>query len=567
MKRFAPILLLVFGAHSLAAQYSRRYEVGLFGAFTKYDASFNLDDKIGGGVRFSYALTPMIGLEVEGLFQSPQDVAPFVQIEPMIGSGSLVVNVLNASRMSVYAVGGYSRLDFGNSSPYRFTDGGVHGGAGAKFFMSSRFALRVEAREIYTPSTNSSFGTKNPRHLVASAGLAFFQPDAAPREVAGDADHDRVVDKDDACPDTPLGATVDKRGCPADEDADGVVNGIDKCPGTPTGATVDATGCPHDADGDRVLDGLDKCPDTPAGVTVDANGCPPAPPAPAAPPDTDGDGVNDLLDKCPDTPHGATVDTNGCPADSDHDNVWDGIDKCPDTPVGATVDATGCPSDADGDKVFDGIDRCPDTPAGTPVDAFGCPADTDKDGVGDGIDKCPNTPPGTQVDATGCPIAKDTDGDGVPDPQDRCPNTPAGSRVDQFGCLLLFEERAPAPATPGAPAPARPTLILQGVNFQTGRSVLTASSYAVLDQVAGSLVANPEIRIEIAGYTDSTGRKLANMRLSMARAAAVRAYLARRGVSPMRMSARGFGASGYIAPNSTADGRAMNRRVELHKMN
>src|ERR1043165_3216679 len=136
-------------------------------------------------------------------------------------------------------------------------------------------------------------------------------------------------------------------------------------------------------------------------------------------------------------------------------------------------------------------------------DAFGCPADTDKDGVGDGIDKCPNTPPGTQVEATGCPIAKDTDGDGVPDPQDRCPNTPAGSRVDQFGCLLLFEERAPAPATPGAPAPARPTLILQGVNFQTGRSVLTASSYAVLDQVAGSLVANPEIRIEIAAYPDS----------------------------------------------------------------
>ena len=90
------------------------------------------------------------------------------------------------------------------------------------------------------------------------------------------------------------------------------------------------------------------------------------------------------------------------------------------------------------------------------------------------------------------------------------------------------------PAPPGAP-PARPTLILQGVNFQSGRSVLTTSSYAVLDQVAGSLVANPEIRIEIAGYTDSTGRRPMNLHLSMARAAAVRAYLARRGVSPMRM--------------------------------
>jgi OOP family OmpA-OmpF porin len=283
------------------------------------------------------------------------------------------------------------------------------------------------------------------------------------------------------------------------------------------------------------------------------------------PGDSDSDGVNDLLDKCPATPSGATVDFNGCPIDSDQDSVWDGLDKCPDTPVGATVDPNGCPSDADGDKVFDGIDRCPDTAPGTPVDSFGCPADTDKDGVGDGFDTCPNTPPGTQVDATGCPLAKDTDGDGVVDPQDRCPNTPAGSRVDQFGCLILFEERAPAP--PGAPAPPRPTLILQGVNFQSGRSVLTTASYAVLDQVAASLVANPEIRIEIGGYTDSTGSRRMNLGLSQARAIAVRAYLARKGVAPMRMRATGYGASGYIAPNATPEGRAMNRRVELHKLN
>jgi len=97
--------------------------------------------------------------------------------------------------------------------------------------------------------------------------------------------------------------------------------------------------------------------------------------------------------------------------------------------------------------------------------------------------------------------------------------------------------------------------------------VLTASSYAVLDQVAASLVANPEIRIEIAGYTDATGSRLMNMRLSMGRAGAVQHYLARKGVSPMRMRARGFGASGYIAPNTTPEGRAQNRRVELHKLN
>jgi outer membrane protein OmpA-like peptidoglycan-associated protein len=556
VRKLAVLLILLGTATQLHAQYERRYEVGLFGAFTKYDKAFALSDKPGGGVRFAYALTPMVALEVEALFQSPHTIGPSTEIEPIIGGASLVVNVLNASRMSAYALGGYSRLDFGSTSPYRFTDGGFHGGAGAKFFMGSRFALRFEARGIYTPETKSTFGSKSATHLVGTAGFAFFQPDAAP---SLDSDHDRVGDKRDACPDTPTGASVDKRGCPSDADTDGVLNGIDACPNTPAGATVDATGCPHDQDGDKVLDGIDKCPDTPAGVTVDEKGCPPTPG------DSDSDGVNDLLDQCPNTPSGATVDTTGCPIDSDHDMVWNGLDKCPDTPTGAVVDINGCPVDSDGDGVADGIDRCPDTPSGTPVDALGCPADSDKDGIGDGVDRCPNTPAGTQVDATGCPLAKDTDGDGVVDPQDRCPNTPAGSRVDQFGCVILFEERAPA--TPGAPAPARPTLILQGVNFQSGRSVLTVASYAVLDQVAGSLVANPEIRIEIAGYTDSTGSRRMNLGLSMARAAAVRAYLARRGVAPSRMRATGYGASGYIADNTTAEGRAMNRRVELHKLN
>ncbi|PYO73376.1 MAG: hypothetical protein DMD64_07465 [Gemmatimonadetes bacterium] len=558
MRKLAPILvLLALSANPLAAQYDRRYEVGLFGAFTKYDNTFGLSNKLGGGVRFAYAVTPMIGLEVEALFQSPQDVGT-AHLEPLIGGGSLVVNTLNASRMTVYLLGGYSRLDFGGTNPYRFTDGGVHGGAGVKMYMTSRVAFRFEARGIYTPQTSSTF-SQHATHFVGSAGVAFFQSDS--RQRPGDADGDRVADTDDACPDTPHGATVDKRGCPADADSDGVLNGIDACPDTPTGATVDARGCPHDQDGDKVLDGIDQCPDTPAGATVDAKGCPAAA---AGPGDSDGDGVNDLLDKCPATPAGAKVDSDGCPIDSDHDGVWDGIDRCPDTPAGATVDANGCPSDSDGDKVFDGIDRCPDTVPGTPVDATGCPADSDKDGVPDSLDKCPNTPSGIQVDGNGCPIAHDTDGDGVVDSQDRCPNTPPGSRVDQFGCLLLFEPVTPAP--PGAP-PARPTLILQGVNFQTGRSVLTRESYAVLDQVAASLVANPQIRIEIAGYTDSTGGKMMNLRLSMGRAGAVQHYLARKGVSPLRMRARGFGASGYIAPNSTAEGRAKNRRVELHKLN
>src|SRR3989475_388391 len=229
------------------------------------------------------------------------------------------------------------------------------------------------------------------------------------------------------------------------------------------------------------------------------------------------------------------------------------LGQCPGTPSGARVDAKGCPNDGDADGVPDGVDQCPNTPAGAVVDAAGCPLDSDKDGVPDGLDKCPNTPPGTEVDAVGCTRVTDSDGDGVDDTKDKCPGTAPGTRVDAAGCPILF-------------TPERTPVILRGVTFETGRSALKLESHTVLDIVAQSLLDNPDIRIEIAGYTDSTGAPATNLRLSQARAAAVRAYLAGRGVAPGRMVARGYGAAKPIAPNTTLDGRAQNRRVELHQL-
>jgi len=161
-----------------------------------------------------------------------------------------------------------------------------------------------------------------------------------------------------------LGVTLLWRGKERDQDLDGVRDWLDKCPNTPIGAKVDRNGCPLDGDGDGVFDGLDKCMDTPKGCKVDKGGCQT---------DADGDGVCDGVDQCADTPKGATVDARGCPSDSDGDRVLDGIDKCPDTPTGCTVDASGCPVDSDGDGVCDGLDQCADTPAGLKVDDKGCP--------------------------------------------------------------------------------------------------------------------------------------------------------------------------------------------------
>jgi outer membrane protein OmpA-like peptidoglycan-associated protein len=511
-------LLVLAGGTTLPAQQRQDLDLSVFGAFTHYDRTFNLDNGVGGGARLTFFLTNRIGFGADVLFQREENVpgSPGATMDPLIGNANLVIRL----PATLYLVAGYSRLDFGRSAPFSFTDAGIRGGLGARIPLGSRLGLLLEGSAIYSPSTNAAFDSSHATHLVGLIGLSFLQPGGIrPARGPRDADADGVPDKQDACPNTPPGATVDQRGCPRDSDQDGVVDGIDQCPNTPAGAKIDAGGCPVDADRDGIPDGLDQCPDTPAG---------------------------------------AAVNTVGCPADADRDGVPDGLDQCPDTPAGATVDATGCPKDSDGDKVLDGIDKCPETPPGVTVDTNGCPLDGDNDGVPDGLDKCPNTAVGVKVDASGCPLIRDSDGDGVPDNVDRCPGTPLHTPVDQVGCVVLFrEERAPG---------ARPTLILEGVTFQTGRSALTPESYTVLNQVAASLVANPDIRIEVAGYTDNTGSAAINRRLSSARAIAVRAYLARKGVAPSRMVARGYGPASPVATNTTAAGRAQNRRVELHKL-
>jgi len=269
--------------------------------------------------------------------------------------------------------------------------------------------------------------------------------------------------------------------------------------------------------------------------------------------DLDADGIQDARDACPRTPAGAIADARGCPADSDGDGHLDGLDRCPNTPPGVVTEAAGCPVDSDRDGVYDGADQCSSSPAGSAVDARGCPLDADGDGVGDADDRCPGSPPHTAVNSSGCPVSTDADGDGVGDDRDRCPGTSAGTPVDTLGCQVLF-------------AREREALVLLGVNFESGSARLLPTSHAVLDQVAASLLAHPEVRIEVAGYTDNTGSAGTNTRLSAARARAVEEYLQQRGVAAERMRAAGYGPADPVASNATPAGRGRNRRVVLRQV-
>lgn len=139
----------------------------------------------------------------------------------------------------------------------------------------------------------------------------------------------------------------------------------------------------------------------------------------------------------------------------------------------------------------------------------------------------------------------DADVDGVPIPGDRCPDTPRGVAVDEFGCTQQ-----------GA-------ITLAGVNFENDSVILTHDSIPALDRVAADLKKYPNLEIGLHGYTDSVGSDQYNLRLSQQRADAVRAYLLSKGVRSVQAVARGYGESQPISDNSTAEGRAQNRRVVM----
>jgi OmpA-OmpF porin, OOP family len=216
-------------------------------------------------------------------------------------------------------------------------------------------------------------------------------------------------------------------------------------------------------------------------------------------------------------------------ADSDKDGLSDAEDACPIEPEDGVHPGDGCPEPLDSDK--DGIpntsDACPDQPE-------------DKDGIDD---------------SDGCP-ENDADGDGFADSADKCPKEPGvhGDDPEKEGCPQFIRRVSTE------------VKLFKQVEFEFGQSAILPRSYPILDEVARLLKANPDIkRLDIEGHTDNVGTEEFNESLSRTRAAAVKDYLAKRGgVEAGRLTFKGFGATRPLASNDTDEGRAQNRRVELH---
>jgi outer membrane protein OmpA-like peptidoglycan-associated protein len=104
---------------------------------------------------------------------------------------------------------------------------------------------------------------------------------------------------------------------------------------------------------------------------------------------------------------------------------------------------------------------------------------------------------------------------------------------------------------------------LDNLHFSSGQATILKSSYKELAELVEYLTLKPNLKIEIAGHTDSDGEESSNLELSIKRALAIKNYLIKKGIKANRLFHKGYGESMPVADNSTKSGKAKNRRTEI----
>jgi outer membrane protein OmpA-like peptidoglycan-associated protein len=263
-------------------------------------------------------------------------------------------------------------------------------------------------------------------------------------------------------------------------------------------------------------------------------------------PDTDGDGLND----------GAEVNvhhTNPLKADTDGDGLSDyaEINTHHTNPLKADTDGDGL---NDGDEVL--------KHSTDPLKA-----DTDGDGLTDGEEV---------LKYATAPLKADTDGDGLTDGDEVLKYHSDPLKLDTDGGTVADGKEVANHTNPLDPSDdvAKPAvapmevgkaMVLKGIVFETSKAIIDPRSEATLNEALQTLKANPEVEVEVRGYTDNVGKAASNKSLSLRRAESVKAWLVSKGIQDSRITARGFGPENPIGDNATVEGRAMNRRIEFFR--
>ena len=249
--------------------------------------------------------------------------------------------------------------------------------------------------------------------------------------------------------------------------------------------------------------------------------------------DTDGDGLSDSDEV-------KKHKTSPLKADSDGDNLNDGeeLNRHRTDPLKADTDADG---------LNDGAElKMTNTDALKP--------DTDGDNLSDGEE--------TNRYRTN-PLKADTDNGSVNDGAEVARNSNPNDVSDD---VPPKQETIKPRETQALKIEMGKNIVLEGVVFKTGSAVISPPSEEILTRAFNALNDNPEIEVEVQGHTDSQGNQAANMKLSQARAEAVKAWLVKKGIAAQRMTAKGFGPDKPVAANATPEGRQQNRRIEFARL-
>ncbi len=285
--------------------------------------------------------------------------------------------------------------------------------------------------------------------------------------------------------------------------------------------------------------------------------------------DPDGDGLTNREEK--------ELGTNPKVADTDGDGLSDGdeVKKYNTNPLKADTDGDGL---SDGDEVLK-------------YHTDPLKADTDGDGLSDGDEvlKYHTDPLKADTDGDGLsdgdevlkyhtdPLKADTDGDGLNDGDEVMKYKTDPLKADTDGGTVndgTEVARGTNPLDPSDDIPKKEELkvevgkaiVLEGIVFATGKSDITPESEGILEKAYNTLAQNPDIEVEIQGHTDNTGSRALNMKLSQARAEAVKAWLVNKGSAASRITAKGYGPDKPIADNKTKEARQQNRRIEFFRV-